>query len=122
MALTILDYIVVKVRYIGPTYDIDLLGHNLALSWGKEANLGRPAVHWAQVLGWLLITYALPRMEAWQTSVILVLQPAGTVLWALLILGEMFSALQWIGLVLVISGVAAAALSRLSEPLPADAL
>jgi drug/metabolite transporter (DMT)-like permease len=76
----------------------------------------------AQVLGWLLISYSLPRMEAWQTSVILVLQPAGTVLWALLILGEMFSTAQWVGLVLVIGGVAAAALSRLSEPLPADAV
>lgn len=70
----------------------------------------------AQVLGWLLITYSLPRMEAWQTSVILVLQPAGTVLWALLILGEVFSSLQWVGLVLVIGGVTVAALSRMSAP------
>ena len=96
-------------------------GFSITPSWPEHGWLLALALG-AQVLGWLLITYALPRMEAWQTSVILVLQPAGTVLWALLILGEMFSALQWIGLVLVIGGVAAAALSRLSEPLPADAL
>lgn len=70
----------------------------------------------AQVLGWLLITYSLPRMEAWETSILLVLQPVGTVLWALLILGEGFSSLQWVGLVLVIGGVTAAALSRMPPP------
>jgi drug/metabolite transporter (DMT)-like permease len=70
----------------------------------------------AQVVGWLLISYSLPRMEAWETSILLVLQPVGTVLWALLILGEAFSSLQWVGLVLVIGGVTVAARSRMSAP------
>jgi len=92
-------------------------GFSMVPSWPAHGWLLALALG-GQVVGWLLISYSLPRMEAWQTSVILVLQPAGTVLWALLILGEMFSTSQWIGLVLVIGGVAAAALSRLSEPSP----
>jgi drug/metabolite transporter (DMT)-like permease len=72
----------------------------------------------SQVLAWLLIAYALPRLEAWQTSMMLVLQPGGTVLWAYLIFDERFALSQWIGLVLVIGAVTAAAMPRPPNPTP----
>jgi drug/metabolite transporter (DMT)-like permease len=70
----------------------------------------------AQVTGWLLITYALPQLDAWESSLILVLQPAGTILWAYVILGEAFSASQWVGLILVVAGVTTVAASRAVAP------
>ncbi|MGD0165738.1 MAG: DMT family transporter [Gaiellaceae bacterium] len=51
----------------------------------------------SQVAGWLLITWALPRIAAGETAVVLTLQPAGSVLLAMLILGEKPSPLQLIG-------------------------
>jgi drug/metabolite transporter (DMT)-like permease len=61
----------------------------------------------SQVIGWLLISYVLPRLPALQTSVILLMQPALTVVWALLLLGELLSPLQWSGVTLVLGGVGA---------------
>lgn len=66
----------------------------------------------SQVIGWLLITYALPRLEAWETSVILVLQPAGTVMLAYVILSESFAGAQWLGVILVVTAVGVASASR----------
>lgn len=69
----------------------------------------------AQVLGWLLITFVLPMVEAWESSMLLVLEPAATVLWAYLIFHETFSPSQWAGLLLVVGGVATVAVSRRSS-------
>lgn len=69
----------------------------------------------AQVVGWLLITYALPQLELWESSLVLVLQPGATILWAYLILGEVFSVSQWIGLCLVVVGVTVVTVSRALE-------
>lgn len=60
----------------------------------------------SQVVGWLLIAYALPRLPALETSILLLLQPMATVLWGLLIFGEDLSSLQWLGVLLVLAGVA----------------
>lgn len=60
----------------------------------------------AQVAGWLAISYALPRLAAMDTSVMLLLQPAITVFWAWLILSEVPSIVQWVGVAIVIAGVA----------------
>ena len=60
----------------------------------------------SQVIGWLLIAIALPRLAALETSVLLLLQPALTVLWANLIFSEHLSNLQWVGVLLVLGGVA----------------
>jgi len=73
----------------------------------------------AQVIGWLIITYVLPKIEAWESSMLLVLEPALTVLWAYMVFHETFSAAQFAGFVLVIGGVAVVATSRWSpDPLP----
>jgi drug/metabolite transporter (DMT)-like permease len=60
----------------------------------------------SQVVGWLLIGYALPRLPAVETSVLLLLQPMATVLWGYLLFSEDLSAVQWLGVALVLSGVA----------------
>lgn len=70
-----------------------------------------------QVIGWLLITRNLPRVEAWRSSILLVLEPAATVLWAYLIFAETFSAGQLVGLFLVVGGVGAIAISRQRQPI-----
>lgn len=62
-----------------------------------------------QVVSWLLITTALPRLAALETSVILLVQPVGSILWARLIFAERLSTLQWIGAAVVIVGVTAMA-------------
>lgn len=51
----------------------------------------------SQVAGWLLITWSLPRIAAAVTALVLTLQPAGSVLLAMIILGETPSALQLLG-------------------------
>jgi drug/metabolite transporter (DMT)-like permease len=48
----------------------------------------------SQVAGWLLITWALPRIAAAVTAIVLTLQPAGSVVLAMIILGEKPSLLQ----------------------------
>jgi drug/metabolite transporter (DMT)-like permease len=61
----------------------------------------------SQVVGWLLIAVALPRLAALETSVLLLLQPVLTVLWASLLFQEQLSVVQWIGVTLVLGGVGA---------------
>jgi drug/metabolite transporter (DMT)-like permease len=58
-----------------------------------------------QTLGWLAILFALPRLPALETSVILLLQPVLTVVWAWGLLAERPSAIQLFGVGLVLFGV-----------------
>jgi drug/metabolite transporter (DMT)-like permease len=60
----------------------------------------------SQVIGWLLIGTALPRLPAIETSVLLLGQPVFAVIWGVLIFGERLSALQWLGCGVVLAGVA----------------
>lgn len=66
----------------------------------------------AQVVGWLLIGYALPRLPAVETATIVLLQPALTMVWGALIFGERPSGLQIFGAVVVLAGVAFVAMVR----------
>jgi drug/metabolite transporter (DMT)-like permease len=66
----------------------------------------------SQVIGWLLIGAALPKLPAVETSILLVGQPVITVLWGVLIFGERLSRLQWIGAGIVLAGVAALSIAR----------
>jgi drug/metabolite transporter (DMT)-like permease len=59
--------------------------------------------------GWLLIASALPRLPSLETSVMLLLQPAGTILWASLIFTERLAGAQWFGVALVLGGIVLAA-------------
>ena len=75
----------------------------------------------SQVVGWLLITVSLPRLPAALTSLLLTVQPVGSVALAAVILGESPTPLQLGGVALVLCGllVATAPRRRLAEYLTA---
>jgi drug/metabolite transporter (DMT)-like permease len=62
----------------------------------------------SQVLGWLLISVSLPRLPAVLTSIVLMLQPVCTVFLGAILLSESPSAVQLLGVAIVIAGVAVA--------------
>ena len=62
----------------------------------------------AQVIGWLLIATALPRLRALETSILLLGQPVFALIWGVLVFGERLSPLQWAGAAVVLGGVATA--------------
>ncbi|HSQ38416.1 MAG TPA: DMT family transporter [Acidimicrobiia bacterium] len=55
--------------------------------------------------GWILISFALPRLPALEVSAILLVQPAGAVLLAQLLFTEALSSLQWAGVAVVLGGI-----------------
>lgn len=71
-----------------------------------------------QVIGWLLINHALPRLPAIETSVLLLLQPMGSVLWGYLLFAEVLSWIQWLGAGLLLTGVALVSVVGRAEPSP----
>jgi drug/metabolite transporter (DMT)-like permease len=70
----------------------------------------------SQVVGWLLISVSLPRLPAAVTSVLLTIQPVGSVILAAILLGEDPSALQLLGVALVFCGVTFATARRSAQP------
>jgi drug/metabolite transporter (DMT)-like permease len=76
----------------------------------------------SQVLGWLLISVSLPRLPALLTSIVLTIQPVGSVLLGVVLLSEHPSAVQLAGVAVVICGVVLATVrvpTREAEPAPA---
>ncbi len=65
----------------------------------------------SQVVGWLLISYALPRLPAVVTSVLLLLQPVTAVLLGMVLLGEAPSVVQLGGVLLILVGIVVATAS-----------
>ncbi|HTX11276.1 MAG TPA: DMT family transporter [Solirubrobacteraceae bacterium] len=121
-------------RVAGPLFDATLTATVVALVIGLivgDADLtpGWPGVGWllllalsSQVVGWLLITTSLPRLPAAMTSLILAVQPVGTVVLAALILGESPSGLQLAGVVVVLAAVVIAARPVARRRLPEQVL
>jgi drug/metabolite transporter (DMT)-like permease len=73
----------------------------------------------SQVLGWLLISVSLPRLPAVLTSIVLMLQPVTTVFLGAVLLAEAPSAVQLLGVAIVVLGVAFATLKpRERAPAP----
>jgi drug/metabolite transporter (DMT)-like permease len=66
----------------------------------------------SQVIGWLLITVAMPRLAAGMIGALLLIQPAGSVALSYLFLGERPSALQLTGVALMLAGVVIAVSGR----------
>jgi drug/metabolite transporter (DMT)-like permease len=86
-----------------------------------------PALGWlvllaltSQVLGWLLITMAMPTLPAWLVSVLLLVQPIGSLALSAAFLGERPSPPQLAGVTLMLVGVLIAA-SGPRRPAPARA-
>ncbi len=103
---------VVGSLLIGLLFDREF---SVAVGWPEQGWLLGLAVV-AQVLGWLLITVALPRLPALETSVMLLVQPMLTVLWGFLVFTEVLSGVQWAGVALVLGGVGLLAVRGSVEP------
>jgi drug/metabolite transporter (DMT)-like permease len=107
-------------RPAGPLFDATAVATVLCVVAGVvigDADLAPdwPGAGWlltlalsSQVLGWLLITVSLPRLPAALTSLLLMIQPVGSVGFAALILGEAPSALQLVGVAVVVAALATA--------------
>ena len=108
-------------RPAGPLFDATAVGAIAAVIAGVavgEADLvpSWPAHGWlivlaltSQVIGWLLISVSLPRLPAALTSVTLTIQPVGSVLLGVVLLGENPSALQLAGVACILAGLLAIA-------------
>jgi drug/metabolite transporter (DMT)-like permease len=90
-------------------------GIDLVPSWPSHGWLLMLAVT-SQVVGWLLIAAALPRVPAALTSVVLLLQPVASVALAAGVLDERPSPAQLLGCLVVLLGVVAATAGRSQQP------
>jgi drug/metabolite transporter (DMT)-like permease len=77
---------------------------DLVPSWPAHAWLITLALS-SQVVGWLLIAVSLPRLPAAITSLLLTVQPVGSVILGAVLLGEDPSALQVLGVAAILSGL-----------------
>ncbi len=84
---------------------------DLLPAWPSVAWLVLLAVS-SQVLGWMLISTSLPRLPAALTSMILTVQPVGSVVLGILLLGEDPTALQLCGAALILAGLVSLAARR----------
>ena len=104
-------------RPVGPLFEATLVATAVAIAAGAllgEVDLvpGWPAHGWlltlaltSQVLGWLLIAVALPRLPASLTSVVLTVQPVGSVLLGIVLLGEDPAPAQLAGVAVIVAGI-----------------
>ena len=121
-------------RPAGPLFDATLCAAVVCLlgGWaigGLDLVPGAESQAWlitlalsSQVLGWLLISVSLPRLPALLTSIVLTIQPVGSVLLGVVLLSEHPSAVQLAGVAVVLCGVVLATVrvpSREAEPAPA---
>jgi len=101
---------VVSVAFGLAIDDIDLVP-----SWPEHGYLLLLALT-SQVLGWLLISTSLPRLPAAITSVLLTIQPVGSMILGALLLKESATGLQLIGVVAILTGLVAVASGRRPQP------
>ncbi len=111
-------------RPAGPLFEATLSATLVAIAAGAvlgEVDLvpSWPAHGWlvtlaltSQVLGWLLIVLALPRLPASLTSVVLTVQPVGSVILGIVLLGENPAPLQLAGVAVVVAGIVVATRRR----------
>jgi drug/metabolite transporter (DMT)-like permease len=104
-------------RPAGPLFDATLVAALGALAIGAvvgDLDLvpSWPAHGWlvvlaltSQVVGWLLISASLPRLPAALTSVLLTIQPIGSVILGALIFAERPTGLQLLGVVAILTGL-----------------
>jgi drug/metabolite transporter (DMT)-like permease len=104
-------------RPAGPLFDATWVAAIVALAVALVLAPGDipptwPSLAWlvllalsSQVVGWLLISTSLPRLPAALTSMILTVQPVGSVVLGILLLGEDPSVLQLCGAALILTGL-----------------
>lgn len=115
-------------RIAGPLFDATAVAAVLCVAAGLVIGDARlvptwPGAGWlivlgltSQVLGWLLIGASLPRLPAALTSVLLTVQPLGSVALAALIFSESPSGLQLVGVGLILAALLAAGRSGGPQP------
>jgi len=87
---------------------------DLAPAWPSAGWLVLLALS-SQVIGWLLISTSLPRLPAAQTSMILTVQPVGSVVLGIVLLGEDPTVLQLFGAALILAGLVSLAAGRRAQ-------
>lgn len=119
-------------RPAGPLFDLTLTAAIVAsvigAIWGDARFIPAfPGAWWlmtlaltSQVMGWMLITISLPRLPAALTSLLLMIQPIGSLILGALIFGESPSALQLLGVLVVLGAVVYATRRRVSGTDPAS--
>jgi drug/metabolite transporter (DMT)-like permease len=111
-------------RPAGALFDMSLVAAIVSLTAGLVIGVDDIAPTWpsagwlitlaltSQVLGWLLITVSLPRLPAAMTSVILTIQPIGSVALGAILLGQEPSVLQLCGVAFILVGLVSVAVRR----------
>ena len=111
-------------RPAGPLFDATWVSALVALAVALVLNVDNlvpawPSAGWllllalsSQVLGWMLISTSLPRLPAALTSMILTIQPVGSVVLGIVLLGEDPSALQLCGAACILAGLVSIATRR----------
>ncbi len=84
---------------------------DLVPAWPSAAWLVTLALT-SQVLGWLLISGSLPRLPAALTSMIITIQPVGSVVLGIVLLGEEPTVLQLAGAACILAGLLSVAARR----------
>ena len=89
-----------------PLSSIDIEPIDFSFTWPGHGWIILLAVS-CQVIGWIAITYALPRLPAAHTSFAILLQPVLTILWGVIILSEKPSIQQIGGMSLIFAAIIA---------------
>jgi drug/metabolite transporter (DMT)-like permease len=104
-------------RVAGPLFDATLVAALAAVAVGAVIGDARlvpswPAHAWlvtlalsSQVLGWMLISASLPRLPAALTSLLLTIQPVGSVVLGAILFAEAPSGLQLLGVAAIMVGL-----------------
>jgi len=111
-------------RPAGALFEMSLVAAVLSLAFGLAIGVDDLAPTWpsagwlitlaltSQVVGWLLITFSLPRLPAALTSMILTIQPIASVGLGAILLGQDPSVLQLCGVAFILAGVVSVAVRR----------
>lgn len=91
---------------IAPLEGLDIEPINFTLSWPGHGWLILLAIS-CQIIGWIAITFALPRLPAAHTSFAVLLQPVLTIVWGVILLSETPSLQQVVGMTLIFSAIIA---------------
>ena len=70
----------------------------------------------SQVVGWMCIATALPRLRATEGSILLLVQPVFALVWGVVFFGERLSLVQWAGAALVLASVGGLARRPVARP------
>ena len=97
-----------------PPTSLGLQAIDHSITWPSHGWLLFLAI-FCQVIGWIAITYALPRLPAAHTSFAVLLQPVLTIIWGVIILNESPSLQQSAGMVLIFAAIIAVTLFGATE-------